>query len=90
MGSGWQPAEYARTCLQCGYTWKVPRWARRRRCTSLRMLSRLTITSGTWGSTDSTDLRQQVGSIEAQNQAIEAFERCPKCDADRFSQALVR
>jgi hypothetical protein len=51
------------------------------------MFSDLWVTSTTWDSTDSTDLRRQVDSISAQNQQSEAFRRCPECGAERFTQS---
>jgi hypothetical protein len=86
----WQPQEYARTCVECGYTWQVPRWARRWRFRSLRMLSTMQVTAVTGESSDSTDLGRQVDSISAQNQWIEAFRYCPKCRADHFTQRASR
>jgi hypothetical protein len=35
----WQPQEYARTCAECGYIWRVPRWAAQRRVRSISMIS---------------------------------------------------
>jgi predicted nucleic-acid-binding Zn-ribbon protein len=82
----WQPAEYARTCAECGYTWRVPRSAARRR---FRSISALNIA---WGGTmiDRAELRNEIQSIEAQNQPVETFRHCPKCGADHFTQRPLR
>jgi len=72
----WQPQGYARTCVECGYTWQVPRGMRRRRFRSLRMFSDLWVTTYSGETTDSADLRRQVESIAAQNQRIDAFGHC--------------
>jgi hypothetical protein len=54
------------------------------------MFSDLWVTSPTWDSTDSTDLRRQVDSISAQNQQSGAFRRCPECGAEHFTQSASR
>jgi hypothetical protein len=86
----WQPQEYTRTCLECGYEWQVPRWARRRQVRSLRMLSRSVVTSNTAKSIDSSDLARQVDAISVQNEQIDAFLCCPKCNAQHFTQRASR
>jgi hypothetical protein len=54
------------------------------------MLSTVWVTSAIGDSTDSTDVGRQVESISAQNQSIEAFRHCPKCQADHFTQRASR
>jgi hypothetical protein len=82
----WQPAEYARTCPECGYTWRFPRSAARRR---FRSISALNVA---WGGTmtDRAELRNEIQSIEAQNEPVETFRHRPKCGADRFTQRPLR
>jgi ribosomal protein S27AE len=78
----WQPREYARTCGQCGYTWRVPRSAGRRRVGSI---SGFQVARG-GGGVDRGELAREVGSISAENQAVEALRHCPECGADQFTQ----
>jgi DNA-directed RNA polymerase subunit M/transcription elongation factor TFIIS len=81
----WQPQEYARTCTECGCTWRVPSWAARRRVRSISMISvasRTTIDRG--------ELRRQVKSASAANQSADTFRHCPKCGEDHFTQRALR
>lgn len=82
----WQPAEYVRTCAECGYTWRVPRSAARRR---FRTISALNIAGG-GRMIDRAELRNEIRTIEAQNQPVETFRHCPKCGADHFTQRPLR
>jgi hypothetical protein len=82
----WQPAEYARTCTQCGYTWRVPRWAARRRVGAIspwRVAPRgVTV--------DRAELASEVQAIEAQNQQADTYRVCPHCGAETFKQQPAR
>jgi hypothetical protein len=77
----WQAREYVRTCEECGYCWRVPRSAARRRMTSINMF---TVTTGT--RVDRAELAREVTSISAANQQANAFRHCPQCGADHFTQ----
>jgi len=81
----WQPQEYARTCAECGYIWRVPRWAAQRRVRSVSMISvasRTTIDRG--------ELTRKVQSASAANLSADTFRHCPKCGADHFTQRALR
>jgi len=81
----WQPQDYQRTCTECGYIWRVPRWAARRRVRSVSMISvasRTTIDRG--------ELARKVESASASNRQADTFQRCPKCGADHFTQRALR
>jgi ssDNA-binding Zn-finger/Zn-ribbon topoisomerase 1 len=39
---------------------------------------------------DRAELRNEIQSIEAQNQPVETFRHCPKCGADHFAQRPLR
>jgi hypothetical protein len=54
------------------------------------MFSELWVTSQIWESSDATDLNRQVGSISAQNEQIKAFQYCPECGADHYTQRRSR
>ena len=82
----WQPREYARTCLECGYTWRVPRTAARRRFGAISNFS----VAGIGWSLDRGELGREVASIESQNEVTSTFRHCPKCTAGRFTQQPVR
>lgn len=77
----WQAREYERTCLKCGYTWRVPRSAARRRRRTISMFS-----VASPRTIDRAELGREVASISAENQRTEAFRECPKCGAVRFTQ----
>lgn len=82
----WQAAEYARTCAECGYTWRVPRSAARRRFRSISAFN----VAGSGAMIDRAELRNEVNSISAQNQPAETFRHCPQCGADHFTQRPLR
>jgi len=80
----WQPREYARTCAECGYIWRVPRWAAQRRVRSISMISvasRATIDRG--------ELTRKVQSASGANQSADTFRHCPRCEADHFTQRTL-
>jgi len=77
----WQPQEYSRTCAECGYTWRVPRKARRRQFGTIRGHAQVTF--------DTTDLKQ-AASVSGHNQWTESFRHCPKCGAEHFTERASR
>ncbi len=87
----WQPQEYTRTCAQCGSTWQVPRWARRRRSKLVNMfLSAFAVVAELVVDTDPADIARTAGSISEQNRMAEVYRHCPKCHADHFTQSTSR
>jgi DNA-directed RNA polymerase subunit M/transcription elongation factor TFIIS len=81
----WQPREFERTCAECGYVWRVPRSAARRRVGSISMISVATQTG-----VDRAELAREVSAASTANQPAEVLRRCPKCGADKFSQRALR
>ena len=81
----WQPREYARTCAECGYIWRVPRWAAHPRVGSISMIS-----VATRRTIDRGELAREIESASAANQSAGTFQRCPKCGADHFTQRAWR
>jgi ribosomal protein S27AE len=77
----WQAKEYERTCTNCGYSWRVPRSAARKRMRSISMISTASPTR-----IDRAELDREVSSIAAGNQVTEAFRHCPRCAAEQFGQ----
>lgn len=82
----WQAQEYVRTCVECGYAWRVPRLARRRRIRSISMFS----VAPRGRTIDRGELGREVDAISAEGQATATFRRCPKCGADHFAQSPSR
>jgi hypothetical protein len=82
----WQRQDYARTCSEYGYTWRVPRSATRRRFRPVSAF--LTTLNGR--TLDRGELARQVQSLSVEKQAIEVFQHCPECGADQFTQHAVR
>jgi RNase P subunit RPR2 len=82
----WQRPDVARTCEECGYIWRVPRSAARRRIRSISMFNAApnsrTLNRG--------ELARQVASISAANQTFEIYEHYPECGAARFTQHAAR
>jgi rubredoxin len=81
----WQ-REYARTCDECGYTWRAPRSAARRRFRSITAF----MVVPNYKTVDRGELAREVKSISAEKQAIEVFQHCPGCGADRFTQHAAK
>ena len=81
----WQPREYERTCTACGYTWRVPRSAARRRVTSINMIS----VAGR-SSLDRAEMDREKAAIAAGNQPAEVYLPCREFGADQFTQQRVR
>jgi rRNA maturation protein Nop10 len=80
----WRRPDLARTCEECGYTWRVPRPAGRRRIRSISMFNAAPNSQGR------RDLARQVASISAANHTYEIYEHCPECGAARFTQHAAR
>ena len=81
----WRPQEYARTCAECLYIWRVPRWAAQRRVRSISMMSVATRTT-----IDRGELPREIDSAPAANQPADTYRHCPKCGADHFPQRAWR
>ena len=82
----WQPAEYSRTCEECGYTWLVPRKAARKRIRPINMFS--AAPGGT--RVDRGELSRQVASISMEIRTADVLRHCPKCGAAHFTQHRSR
>ncbi|HJZ29353.1 MAG TPA: hypothetical protein VJ370_23985 [Streptosporangiaceae bacterium] len=80
----WRRPDLARTCDECGHTWRVPRSAARRRIRSISMFNPAP------NSQSRRELARQVTSISAANRTFEIYEHCPECAAGRFTQHAVR
>ena len=80
----WQRPDVARTCEECGYTWRVPRSAAKRHLRSISMFNAAP------NSQSRRELARQVTSISAANQTFETYKHCPRCGADRFTEHAVR
>jgi len=80
----WQRPDLVSTCEECGYTWRVPGPAGRRRIRSISMFN------APPNSQSRRELARQVASISAANQTFEIYEHCPECGADRFTQHAAR
>jgi hypothetical protein len=81
----WQHPEYERCCAECGYTWRVPRSAARRRVGSISLVSVARPTS-----VDRAELGREVRAISAANQPAAVFRRCPRCGAADYTQRALR
>jgi predicted nucleic-acid-binding Zn-ribbon protein len=85
----WQTKVVERTCGDCGYAWQVPRSSARKRVGTINAW-RVAPTSRQGATVDRSELRSEVDSIAAMNQAAESLRQCPKCGADHFNQRPVR
>jgi hypothetical protein len=81
-----QAREYVRTCVECGYAWRVPRSAARRRIRPIFMFS----VAPCGQTVDRAELGREVGAISAEGRVAETFRRCPKCGAEHFTQSPSR
>jgi hypothetical protein len=80
----WQAREFQRTCTNCGYTWRVPRSAARRR----RGIS--AFSTAPWGISNAPDSDPEIAASEAVSAVDAAYAHCPRCDSDRYTQQPVR
>ncbi len=80
----WQRANVARTCEECGYTWRIPRSAARRRIKTISLFGTPPTARAR------TELARQVASISASNKVYETYEHCPECGAEHYTQHVVR
>ncbi len=81
----WLAQQYERTCADCGYSWRVPRYFARKRVVSI------------YGATSGGRSAHRSGPAEADLQAgqaaveqAESLRTCPKCGSEHFSQHPVR
>lgn len=81
----WLAQQYERTCADCGYSWRVPRYFARKRVVSI------------YGATCGGIRAHRRGPAEADLQAgraaveqAESLRTCPKCGSEHFSQHPVR
>jgi hypothetical protein len=80
----WQAREFERTCAECGYTWRVPRSAHRRRG-GISAYSH-----GPRGMYSVPDNSQEIAASEAVSAVDATYAHCPRCDSDRYTQQPVR
>jgi hypothetical protein len=79
----WQAREFERTCAECGYTWRVPRSAHRRRGISAYS----PMPRGLYSVSDNA---REIAASEAVSAVGAAYAHCPRCDSDRYVQQPVR
>ena len=83
----WQAKEYERTCTECGYAWRVPRSAARRR---IGAISGFSVAAPRSGRMDRGELSREISAISASNEPAGFFQQCPKCGAADFTQRALR
>jgi hypothetical protein len=85
---GFFAREWERTCNECGYGWRVPRWIAR---LGIHGMSAISFTgqsiSASYGPSGGTSLRSGIGARAAH---MEGFQICARCGVDNFSQRPVR
>ncbi len=92
----WQARTYERTCSDCGATWRVPRQFVRRHVQGISAfnvgeMSRRPIIRGHPGdAVDWTELNTEVQASMAVGQQSAAFDVCPKCGSDSYTQRPIR
>jgi len=83
----WQANAYERNCAECGYTWRVPRSAARRR---IGAISGFSVAAPRSGRMDRGELAREISAISASNGPAGLFQQCPKCGAADFTQRALR
>jgi hypothetical protein len=81
----WRAREFERTCLDCGYSWRVPGVAGRRR---MRPISGFNAAARGIGSID--DSAPELASSEAISAVAEAYGHCARCSCERYSQRPIK
>ena len=87
MPFGFFAREWERSCVECGYIWRVPRSIARR---GIRGMSAMSVRGATAGPMhDTRNVGVLSANIEARAELMEGFRTCAKCGADRFTQRPV-
>ncbi|MGH3224302.1 MAG: hypothetical protein ACRDPY_37405 [Streptosporangiaceae bacterium] len=95
----WLAAEYERTCSDCGWSWRVPRSAARRRGRTPRstaagqpksLLQTRAATGGTACMGKPARLRAEASPVIFASQAAGELRACPRCRGERFNQQPLR
>jgi len=85
MRFGRRAREFERTCLECGYSWRVPGAAGRHRMKPISGYSGMPR-----GELTVRDSVPEVAAPEAISAAAAAYGRCPRCGCDRYTQRTVK
>jgi len=77
----WRASEFERTCLDCGYSWRIPGAAGRRRLRPISGFGMAPVRSARIA--DSTP---ELASSEAISAVVGAYAHCPECGAAHYTQ----
>ncbi len=80
----WRARGFDRTCLDCGYTWRVPGAAGRHRMRPVSGFS-----AAPRGGRVPDDTAPELASPEAISAVAEAYRHCPRCSCTRYTQRPV-
>jgi hypothetical protein len=85
MRFGRRAREFEQTCLECGYSWRVPRTPGRHRMRpisgySTRPRGELTV----------SDTTPEIAATEAISAVAGAYGHCPRCSCARYTQRPVK
>ena len=93
----WPARQYERTCADCGYSWRVPRYFARRHGISYFLIGQGGggFKSGLAGraggpAIDEAELNREIQSSAEMDERTESFRKCPKCGSEHYSQRPVR
>jgi hypothetical protein len=79
----WRAREYERTCADCGYAWRVPRWANHPPMKGLPYVG-----------LGAVGMRAEVDAVVAANaqmaEEASAFRLCSTCGSSHYAQRPVR
>ena len=90
MPFGFFAREWERACLECGYTWRVPRSIARRGIRGISAKSWAARSPGPGRGAISSNADAVRAGIAARADLMEGFQTCAKCGADHFTQHPVR
>jgi predicted RNA-binding Zn-ribbon protein involved in translation (DUF1610 family) len=76
----WLAREYERKCDECGFTWRVPRWAVHPPTQGLPIASRFSVGSPDGVVAANAELAEEVA----------VFRRCPECASAHYKQRPIR
>ena len=87
----WSARQYERTCADCGYAWRVPRYFARRHMPGIsNFLISPSRQGGFDGGFDKAEFGREIQANMKMGERAESLRTCPKCGSEHYAQHPVR